>query len=132
MSDPDEQAIRDVHKRWIEAVNAPDLACLLGLMTADAVFLSPGREPFGREGFIEGFEGGHRQYELRCVSEPEEITVVGRIAYTRCRDSLTLTPRTGGATAKLAGHRLTVYRQQADGRWLLARDAHTLSAAAEG
>ena len=126
---PDEQAIRDVHDTWIEAVNAGDLGCLLGLMADDAVFLSPGREPFGREGFTEGFEGGHRQYELRCESEPEEITVVGGIAYTRCRDSLTLAPRAGGATGKLAGHRLTVYRQQPDGRWLLARDAHTLSAA---
>jgi ketosteroid isomerase-like protein len=28
---------------------------------------------------------------------------------------------------QLAGHRLTVYRKQPDGRWLLARDAHTLS-----
>jgi ketosteroid isomerase-like protein len=28
---------------------------------------------------------------------------------------------------RLAGHRLTVYRKQLDGRWLLARDAHTLS-----
>ena len=28
---------------------------------------------------------------------------------------------------QLAGHRITVYRKQPDGRWLLARDAHTLS-----
>ena len=28
---------------------------------------------------------------------------------------------------RLAGHRITVYRKQPDGRWLLARDAHTLS-----
>ena len=26
-----------------------------------------------------------------------------------------------------AGYRITVYRKQPDGRWLLARDAHTLS-----
>ncbi len=28
---------------------------------------------------------------------------------------------------ELAGHRITIYRKQADGLWLLARDAHTLS-----
>jgi ketosteroid isomerase-like protein len=28
---------------------------------------------------------------------------------------------------QLAGHRITVYRKQDDNRWLLARDAHTLS-----
>jgi hypothetical protein len=32
------------------------------------------------------------------------------------------------AWAQLAGHRLTVYRKQRDGRWLLSRDVHTLSA----
>ncbi|HEY4081033.1 MAG TPA: SgcJ/EcaC family oxidoreductase [Burkholderiaceae bacterium] len=123
---PDEQAIRDVHNTWIAAVNAGDLACLLGLMADDVVFLNPGREPFGREGFTEGFEGAHRQYGLRCVSEQEEITVAGDMAYTLCRDSLSITPRDGGATEKFAGNRLTVYRKQLDGRWMLARDAHTL------
>jgi ketosteroid isomerase-like protein len=38
-----------------------------------------------------------------------------------------VTPRAGGAATQLAGYRMTVYRQQPDGRWLLARDAHTLS-----
>jgi ketosteroid isomerase-like protein len=28
---------------------------------------------------------------------------------------------------QLAGYRLTVYRKHPDGRWLLARDAHTLT-----
>jgi ketosteroid isomerase-like protein len=32
---------------------------------------------------------------------------------------------------QLAGHRITVYRKQPDGRWLLARDAHTLSPVAK-
>jgi ketosteroid isomerase-like protein len=29
--------------------------------------------------------------------------------------------------AQLAGYRISVYREQPEGRWLLARDAHTLS-----
>jgi ketosteroid isomerase-like protein len=40
---------------------------------------------------------------------------------------LSLTPRDGGPTLHFAGHRLTIYRKQPDGRWLLARDAHTVS-----
>jgi ketosteroid isomerase-like protein len=39
---------------------------------------------------------------------------------------LSVTPRAGGETVQLAGYRLTVYRKQPDGRWLLARDAHTV------
>lgn len=39
---------------------------------------------------------------------------------------MSVTPRAGGVAMRLAGDRLTVYRRQPDGRWLLARDAHTL------
>ena len=125
----DERAIREVHTAWIAAVNAGDLDRLLNLMAADAVFLSPGRASFGRDGFPAGFSAAHQQFRVRCISELEEVVVVGDLAYTLCRDSLSVTPRAGGEATKLAGHRLTIYRQQPDGRWLLARDAHTLSPA---
>jgi ketosteroid isomerase-like protein len=97
-------------------------------MTEDVVFLNPGRAPFGREGFPAGFLSAHQKNWIRCLSALEEIVVVGELAYTLCRDSLSLTPRTGGEPTNLAGHRITIYRQQPDGRWLLARDVHTLAA----
>lgn len=123
----DERAIRELHTTWIDAVNAGDLERLLAWMADDVVFLSPGRAPFGRDGFPTGFESAQRQFQIRCISELEEVVVVGEVAYTRCRDTLSVTPRDGGAATELAGHRLTVYRKKHAGRWLLARDAHTLS-----
>ena len=123
----DERAIRDAHATWIAAVNAPDLACLLAMMADDVVFLGPGQDPFGRDGFPAPFSAAHEQFLIRCISKLQEVQVVGDVAFTVCRDSLSVTPRPGGPTTRLAGHRLTVYRRQADGRWLLARDAHTLS-----
>jgi uncharacterized protein (TIGR02246 family) len=123
----DGRAIREVHTTWIDAVNAGDLVRLLGLMADDVVFLNPGRAPFGRDGFPAGFSSAHQQSRIRCLSELEEVVVVGDVAYTLCRDSLSVTPRAGGEATELAGHRLTVYRKQPDGRWLLARDAHTLA-----
>lgn len=125
--DSDERAIRELHTTWIEAVNAGDLARLLTLMADDVVFLSPGRPPFGRDGFPIGFSAAHQQSRIRCISELEEVVIVGEVAYTLCRDSLSVTPRAGGEVTKLAGHRITIYRKQPDGRWLLARDANTLS-----
>jgi uncharacterized protein (TIGR02246 family) len=130
---PDEQAIREVHSTWIAAVNAADLGCLLSLMTDDVVLLNPGGAPLGRDGFSANFLGAHKQFRLQCISELEEVLVGGpndcvQFAYTRCRDSLSVTPISGGETTHLAGHRLTIYRKHPDGRWLLARDAHTLTA----
>jgi uncharacterized protein (TIGR02246 family) len=124
---PEERSIRQVHSTWISAVNAGDLASLLSLMTDDVVFLNPGQAPFGREGFPVGFLTSHEQFQIRCISELEEVVVVGEVAYTMCRDSLSMTPRAGGEATELAGHRITIYRKQPNGRWLLARDVHTLA-----
>ncbi|MCX5658313.1 MAG: SgcJ/EcaC family oxidoreductase [Planctomycetota bacterium] len=125
--EPDEQAIREAHSNWISVVNAGDLARLLPLMADDAVFLTPGQEPVGRDGFSRNFSAAHGQVRVDCRSELEEAVVVGEVAYTRSRDALSVAPRAGGEATQLAGHRITVYRKQPDGRWLLARDAHTLS-----
>jgi uncharacterized protein (TIGR02246 family) len=125
--EPDEQALRALHDTWIAAVNAGDLDRLLTLMADDAVFLNPGHAPFGRDGFQVGFKAGHQRGLIHCISELEEVVVVGDIAHTRSRDSLTVNPRAGGEVLALAGYRLSLYRRQPDGRWLLARDAHTLS-----
>ena len=126
----DEREIHDVHSRWIDAVNAGDLARLLTLMTDDVVFLNPGQAPVGRDGFSLAFSAAHQQAVVRCISELEEVVVVGEVAYTRSQDALSVTRRSGGEATKLAGYRITIYRRQPDGRWLLARDAHT-SAPAE-
>jgi uncharacterized protein (TIGR02246 family) len=125
----DEREIHDVHSRWIDAVNAGDLARLLTLMTDDVVFLNPGQAPFGRDGFSLAFSAAHQQAVVRCISELEEVVVVGEVAYTRSQDALSVTRRGGGEATQLAGYRITIYRRQPDGCWLLARDAHTLSPA---
>lgn len=126
----DESEIRRAHSNWIDAVNAGDLARLLPLVTEDVVFLTPGQAPVGREGFAANFMTAHQQMQICCTSELEEVVVVGEVAYTRSRDTLSVSARAGGKAAQLAGHRMTVYRKQRDGRWLLSRDVHTLSAAA--
>ena len=128
---PDEREVREVHSTWIDAVNAGDLDRLLTLMADDVVFLNPGQSPFARDGFSANFSAAHQQVRIRCISELEEVVVVGEVAYTRSRDALSVVPRAGGEETQLAGHRITVYRKQPDGCWLLARDAHTLSPVAK-
>jgi uncharacterized protein (TIGR02246 family) len=123
----DERAIREVHSTWIDAVNAGDLARLLVMTTDDVVFLNPGEEGLGRDGFSTKFSAAHQQLRICCVSELMDVVVVGEVAYTLSRDSLSVSSRGGGEESRLAGDRMTIYRKQPDGRWLLARDANVLS-----
>ena len=124
----EEQAIRAAHAAWVEAVNAGDLAALDRLMSEDALFLAPGRPPLGRSGFAETFLAAHRTLQIRCESVLQEVSIAGGLACALSQDMLAVAPRSGGEATALAGHRMTLYRKQPDGRWLLARDAHTLTA----
>lgn len=130
-SSDEEQRLRASHAAFIAAVNAADLDRVLAMMTPDVVLISPGQTLFGRDAFPVGFLRGHAEFELECSSRVDEAVVVGDVAYMRCHDRLALKPRTGGAASALAGDRLSIYRRQPDGAWLLARDAHVLAPTSE-
>ena len=128
---PDERAIREVQSTWIDAVNAGDLVRLLTLMADDVVILTSGRAPLGRDEFSAVFSSGHKQARINCSRELEEVVVTGDVAYTRGRDSVSVTPIAGGEPMQLAGYALTVWRKQPDGRWVLAREANMVSPVAK-
>jgi uncharacterized protein (TIGR02246 family) len=124
---PEEREAREVHSTSVHALNAGALDRLITLMADDVVFLDPGEAPPGREEFRARFSAGHEEFRIACSSELEEVVVVACVAYTRSRDALSVIPRASGEAAHLAGHRITIYPRQPDGRWLLDRDAHTHS-----
>ena len=123
----EELEIRDIHSAWLEAVNSGDLVRLLALMATDAVFLSPGQPPVRRDAFSSHFSDALQRARVHCTSDLEEVVVCGQVAFTRSRDTVSVAPRMGGDALQLAGHRITIYRRQDGGRWLLTRDAHTLT-----
>jgi ketosteroid isomerase-like protein len=55
-------------------------------MADDVVFLNPGQAPLGRDGFSPSFVAAHQQLRIHCVSELEDIVVVGEVAYTLSQD----------------------------------------------
>jgi len=122
----DERAIRELVAKWMEATQAGNTQTVLGLMTDDAVFLVPGREPFGKQAFAaaaENMEG----VRIEGASEIRELKVLGNWAYLRGYLRVAMTPP-GGNTVRRAGYTLTIFHKQPDGRWLLARDANLLTA----
>ena len=57
----------------------------------------------------------------------KEIEVLGDWAYMRNHLTVTMTPR-GGKPMRRSGYTLTILRKNAEGRWLLARDANLMTA----
>jgi uncharacterized protein (TIGR02246 family) len=121
----DERAIRQVIETWMRASQEGDTATVLSLMTEDAVFMVPGREPFGRAAF-EAAANAMAGVRLEGSNEIVELEVRGDWAFSRNRIDLTVTPPSGEPVRR-SGYTLTLYRKQADGRWRLMRDANLLA-----
>jgi uncharacterized protein (TIGR02246 family) len=125
---PDEKAIRDLIDRWMRASAAGDLDTVLALMADDVVFMVPGREPFGKGEFAAGSKA-MSNLRIEGVSAPVEIKVLGDWAYLRNHISLTVTQKSGdGEVVRRSGYTLTILNRQANGAWVIVRDANLLTA----
>ena len=121
----DERAIHEVVDQWMAASKAGDTATVLGLMTDDVVFMTPGREPFGKQEF-RATADAMRDVEMDGRAEVREIEVIGDRAWIRNRIDLTLMPA-GGEPLRRSGYTLTVLKKCEDGRWRLFRDANLVT-----
>jgi len=121
----DERAIREVVDRWMEASRRGDTAAVLELMTDDVVFMTPGREPFGKQEF-RATADAMRDVEMDGRAEVREIEVIGDRAWIRNRIDLTLMPA-GGEPLRRSGYTLTILKKCEDGRWRLFRDANLVT-----
>ena len=121
----DERAIHELIDMWMEASRRGDLETLLGLMTDDIVFMTPGRKPFGKDEFraqSEAMSG----IEMNGRAEVREICVLGDWAWIRNHIDLTVTPPEGEPVHR-AGYTLSILQKGSDGKWRLARDANLVS-----
>ena len=124
----DKQQIRDLIDAWARASAAGDLEKILSLMDEDAVFLRAGHPPMrGREAFAAQFQQAIEQVRIEASSDIQEIYVAGDIAYCWNQLSVTMTPLKGGTPMRHTGPVLTIFRKEADGNWVLSRDANLLA-----
>ena len=124
----DERQIRDLYATWRNAMLEEDLDAVLQLVTDDAVFLVPGQPPVrGKEQFAQLFELARGQFRMEFQSEFDEICLHDDWAYVTSRLAVAMTPKSGGAPVRRAGHTLTILRKRADGHWAVARDANMLA-----
>lgn len=127
MSD-DVRAIRNLIDRWMKASKAGDLRSVLSMMTDDVIFMTCGREPFGKAEFAAAssqMEG----MKIDGTADVKEVAVTGDWAWARTHLAVTMT-MPDGKEVRRSGYTLTVLTKDMDGRWLIARDANLLRAEA--
>ena len=107
----DEQAVRALFDDWIKATVEGDLELARRCIADDAVFLVPGVGEMDKEA-LKGVE------------------VFGDHGYLWVESRLVCTPKAGGEATTMAGHSLSVLHKRA-GRWLIYRDANTLTVVQE-
>jgi uncharacterized protein (TIGR02246 family) len=129
---PDEQAIHELHQRWIDASEAGDYAALELLIHPDVLFFTPGSEPFGRAAFRASFQHIVQTMRLKVASEVRDIEISGDLASAWGHVKVSILPReTGGPgeTMHREGFVLSVYRRSPeDGQWQVWRDANLMIA----
>jgi uncharacterized protein (TIGR02246 family) len=121
--DEDERAITELVETWMSASRSGDLAIVLDLMADDVLFMTPGREPFGKGEFQENFES-MKDAQVDGRARIEECRVNGDWAWIRNHIDLTITPAEGPPIDR-SGYTLTILRKSG-GRWRLFRDANLL------
>ena len=119
----DEQAIRNLIDTWCRATEAGDVDAIAPLMADDMVFLTPGREPFGKREFLEGSGQSAGKVKISVQADVQEVRVSGDLGYCWLKLAVTVTPPGGAAPAAHSGHAIGIYRREG-GRWVLARDAN--------
>ena len=118
----DEIAIRNLIDTWCRATEAGDVDALGPLMADDMLFLTPGREPFGKREFLEGSRQSAGKVQISVQADVKEVRVVGDLGYCWLKLEVKLTPE-GAAPMQHSGHAIGIYRREG-GRWVLARDAN--------
>jgi uncharacterized protein (TIGR02246 family) len=124
----DEQAIRRLVAQWHSATAAGDVDTVLRLMAEDVVFLVPGQPPMtGRNTFEKGLRGLLISHRLESTSEIQEVYVSGDLGYCWSVLTVRIMPLSGGNAVVRTGSAVSILRKQANGEWVVVRDANLLS-----
>ena len=124
MKEAAEEIVR-VMEEWRRLTEKGDLEGVLGLMTEDAVFLTPGNPPMDRKAFAGGFRLWSEKMRIQTTAEVREVRAQGDMGYAWSHLAVVMIDEESGRRSERAGFVLSVFRRES-GAWLLARDANLL------
>ena len=130
----DVAAITAFNSRYLQAINAGDIAALSALTDDDHIMIVPNRPLIVGKAANDAANGrGFEQFKFDEHWMPVETVVDGNLAYQRGTFSVTASPKSGGGTSRTTrGNFLRIYRRQSDGSWRMTRDMFNSDQAPQG
>jgi uncharacterized protein (TIGR02246 family) len=123
MSD-DVRAIRNLIERWMKASKAGDTEAVLNMMTDDVIFMTCGRDPFGKEEFAAA-SAAMADVKIDGTADVKEVSVHGDWAWARTYLTVTVT-MPDGKEVRRSGYALSILTKDMDSIWRIIRDANLL------
>lgn len=125
--------IYELWKRYADAASEGDTEGWMALWVEDAIQMPPGAPSrVGRAEIRRAmrplFEGSRTR---KVIIEPEEVRILGDLAYAHGTYALEMSPEPGGETEICIGKFLDILEKQADGSWKIAIDCHNCNSTPE-
>ncbi|MGH8604538.1 MAG: YybH family protein [Gammaproteobacteria bacterium] len=121
--------MRSLVAQWHSATAVGDVETVLGLMAEDVVLLVSGQPPMKRcSTFEKGLPGLLTSHRLESTGDIQEVYVSGDLGFWSVL-TVRIIPLSGGNAVVRKGSALSILRKQANGEWVVVRDANMLSVA---
>jgi uncharacterized protein (TIGR02246 family) len=113
-------AIKNVLRQWVAAINARRAGAILKLVSDDVVFIQPPAVPFrGKAAVGRLYHAAFHAYDVREQIQFLDIRVIGSLATARVTEHIECTPRVGGKAVGFTETDAMRFRHQSDGAWKL-------------
>src|SRR4051812_45402660 len=118
----DHTAISEIRNAWVAAVSAGNADALADFLTDDyAVWANAAPSIRGPATAVAAMRGALERMHVEQRFEPAETIIAGDWAFERGVESVTVTPRSGGAPQTMSQRALLILRRGTDGKWRYAR-----------
>jgi ketosteroid isomerase-like protein len=111
------------NERYLQSINAEDIAALSSLTTDGHIMLPPNSEPVVGKSANDAMNGGaFERYDFSETWSPVETVIDGDLAFQRGTFTTIATPKGEGDRLEIHGSFLRIYQRQPNGDWRMTRD----------
>ncbi len=121
----DHDAIVEIEKRYVTAINESDVQEFGALYAEDAILMLPDRPAIeGREAIADHMREFFNAISARMAADIAEIEIQEPIAYCRGIFAYAISPKYGGEAVKMKGKFINLFKRDEMGNWTIWRNIY--------